>query len=179
MVQVIAALAVSAIIQVGGAQFQQGQMTVGSIQAFIQYIFWMLFPIQEMARVYAQIQQAVASGERIFSLIDALPEIRDQPGAADRVSLRSAIEFEGVNFAYEPGRPVLRDFSLRVAEGETIALVGPTGAGKSTVVNLLCRFYEPQAGAIRIRGRDVREMTLQALLVMIATSIYNRPTFKS
>ena len=163
VVQVIAALAVSAIIQVGGAQFQQGQMTVGSIQAFIQYIFWMLFPIQEMARVYAQIQQAVASGERIFSLIDALPEIRDQPGAADRVSLRGAIEFEGVNFAYEPGRPVLRDFSLRVAEGETIALVGPTGAGKSTVVNLLCRFYEPQAGAIRIRGRDVREMTLQAL----------------
>ena len=163
VVQVIAALAVSAIIQLGGAQFQQGRMTVGSIQAFIQYIFWMLFPIQEMARVYAQIQQAVASGERIFALIDARPEIQDQPGAAERVSLRGAIEFEGVNFAYEPGRPVLRDFSLRVAEGETIALVGPTGAGKSTVVNLLCRFYEPQAGAIRIRGRDVREMTLQAL----------------
>ncbi len=163
VVQVIAALAVSTVIYVGGNQYEQGLMTVGAIQAFIQYLFWMLFPIQEMARVYAQIQQAVASGERIFSLIDSIPEIRDQPDAKAQVSLRGAIEFKNIHFAYEPSNPVLKDFNLHVHEGETVALVGPTGAGKTTVVNLLCRFYEPQKGSIEIAGTEVRAMTLHAL----------------
>ncbi|MCE2468142.1 MAG: ABC transporter ATP-binding protein [Caldilineaceae bacterium] len=163
VVQVLAAVAVALIIQVGGLQFQTGVITLGGIQAFIQYIFWMLFPIQEMARVYAQLQQAVASAERIFSLIDSLPEVQDQPGAMEEHSLRGAIEFDAVNFAYEPDNPILQGFNLRVEEGETIALVGPTGAGKSTVVNLLCRFYEPLRGSIRINGQDLRGMTLHAL----------------
>ncbi len=163
VVQVIAALAISAVIQMGGWQFQQGAITIGGIQAFISYIFWMLFPIQEMARVFAQFQQAIASAERIFSLIDSIPDVQDQPGAASSVSLRGGVEFKGVHFAYDPQHPVLSDFSLRVEDGETIALVGPTGAGKSTVVNLLCRFYEPQSGVIRIGGQDLRDMTLHAL----------------
>ncbi len=163
VIQVVAAVAVSAVIYVGGYQYAQGFMTIGAIQAFIQYLFWMLFPIQEMARVYAQIQQAVASGERIFSLIDSIPEIQDQPGARSQVSLRGDIEFKHIDFAYEPTNPVLQDFTLHVREGETVALVGPTGAGKSTVVNLLCRFYEPQAGTIEIAGNEVRAMTLHAL----------------
>ena len=163
VVQVLAAVAVALIIQVGGLQFQTGMITLGGIQAFIQYIFWMLFPIQEMARVYAQLQQAVASAERIFSLIDSLPEVQDQPGAMKEHSLRGTIEFDAVDFAYEPDNPILQGFNLRVEEGETIALVGPTGAGKSTVVNLLCRFYEPQDGSIRINGQDLRGMTLHAL----------------
>ena len=163
VVQVLAAGAVALIIQVGGLQFQTGMITLGGIQAFIQYIFWMLFPIQEMARVYAQLQQAVASAERIFSLIDSLPEVQDQPGAMEEHSLRGTIEFDAVDFAYEPDNPILQGFNLRVEEGETIALVGPTGAGKSTVVNLLCRFYEPQDGSIRINGQDLRGMTLHAL----------------
>lgn len=163
VVQVLAAVAVALIIQVGGLQFQTGMITLGGIQAFIQYIFWMLFPIQEMARVYAQLQQAVASAERIFSLIDSLPEVQDQPGAMEEHSLRGTIEFDVVDFAYEPDNPILQGFNLRVEEGETIALVGPTGAGKSTVVNLLCRFYEPQDGSIRINGQDLRGMTLHAL----------------
>lgn len=163
VVQVIAAVAVSAVMQVGGVQFQQEGITIGEIQAFIQYIFWMLFPIQEMARVYAQIQQAVASAERIFSLIDSVPEVQDRPDAQEQPSLRGTIEFDAVSFAYDPEHPVLRDFTLSVQEGETIALVGPTGAGKSTVINLLCRFYEPRTGAIRIGGQDLRAMTLHAL----------------
>ncbi|MCY3661073.1 MAG: ABC transporter ATP-binding protein [Caldilineaceae bacterium] len=163
VVQILAAVAVALIIQVGGLQFQTGMITLGGIQAFIQYIFWMLFPIQEMARVYAQLQQAVASAERIFSLIDSLPEVQDQPGAMEEHSLRGTIEFDAVDFAYEPDNPILQGFNLRVEEGETIALVGPTGAGKSTVVNLLCRFYEPQGGRIRINGQDLRGMTLHAL----------------
>ncbi len=163
VVQVIAALAVSAVIQMGGWQYQEGTITIGGIQAFISYIIWMLFPIQEMARVFAQLQQAIASAERIFSLIDSIPEVQDQPGAVSSTSLRGTIEFDAVHFAYESHHPVLHDFNLRVEDGETIALVGPTGAGKSTVINLLCRFYEPQTGAIRIGGRDLRDMTLHAL----------------
>ncbi len=162
-VQLISAVAVGVIVWYGGWQFQLGNMTIGGIQAFISYITFMLWPIQEMARVYAEMQQSVASAERIFSLIDAVPEIQDRPGAVDPGSIRGEIVFENVDFYYEEEKPVLRNFNLRVKEGETIALVGPTGAGKSTIVNLVCRFYEPKRGSIRMAGRDYRELKLHAI----------------
>ena len=118
-------------------------MTIGDIQAFVSYITFMLWPIQEMARVYAEMQQSIASGERIFSLLDAVPEIVDVPDAHDPGTIRGDIVFDHVAFYYEEDKPVLSDFNLHVKQGETIALVGPTGGGKSTIVNLLCRFYEP------------------------------------
>ncbi len=163
VVQLISAVGISSVIWYGGWQFQQGGMTIGGIQAFIFYITFMLFPIQEMARIYAEMQQAIASGERIFSLIDAVPEIQDRSGAQEPDSLRGDIVFENVNFRYEEEKPVLRDFSLHVKQGETIALVGPTGAGKSTIVNLVCRFYEPSSGCILINGRDYTEWTLHGI----------------
>ncbi len=162
-VQLISAVAVGTIVWYGGWQFQLGNMTIGGIQAFISYITFMLWPIQEMARVYAEMQQSVASAERIFSLIDAVPEIQDRPGAVDPGSIRGEIVFENVDFYYDEAKPVLRNFNLRVKEGETIALVGPTGAGKSTIVNLVCRFYEPKRGSIRMAGRDYRELKLHAI----------------
>ncbi|RME54144.1 MAG: ABC transporter ATP-binding protein, partial [Caldilineae bacterium] len=162
-VQLISAVGVASVIWYGGWQFQLGGMTIGGIQAFISYITFMLWPVQEMARVYAEMQQAIASGERIFSLIDAVPEIQDAENAADPGSLRGDIVFEDVDFWYEPDKPVLEKFNLRVRQGETIALVGPTGAGKSTIVNLVCRFYEPTGGRILIGGRDYREMTLHGI----------------
>ncbi len=162
-VQLISAVAVGTIVWYGGWQFQLGNMTIGGIQAFISYITFMLWPIQEMARVYAEMQQSVASAERIFSLIDAVPEIQDRPGAVDPGSIRGEIVFENVDFYYDEAKPVLRNFNLRVKEGETIALVGPTGAGKSTIVNLVCRFYEPKRGVIRMAGRDYRELKLHAI----------------
>ena len=162
-VQIISAGAVAAVLWSSGRQFEQGAMTIGGIQAFVSYITFMLWPIQEMARVYAEMQQAVASGERIFSLLDAEPEIVDRPAARAPVSLRGDIRFEGVDFQYEEGKPVLRDFSLHVRQGETIALVGPTGAGKSTIVNLVCRFYEPTGGRILINDIDYRNLTLHAI----------------
>lgn len=162
-VQLISAVGVASVIWYGGWQFQLGGMTIGGIQAFISYITFMLFPIQEMARVYAEMQQAIASGERIFSLIDAVPEIQDRAGAKDPGSLRGDILFEDVDFRYEADKPVLREFSLRVKQGETIALVGPTGAGKSTIVNLVCRFYEPTSGRILINGRDYTQWTLHGI----------------
>jgi len=162
-VQLIAALAVGAVVVVGGLQAEVGAMTVGGIQAFISYITFMMWPIQDLARVYAESQHAIASAERVFSLIDAVPEIQDRPDAIQAESMRGDIEFEHVDFYYEEDKPVLQDFSLTVKQGQTIALVGPTGGGKSTIVNLLCRFYEPNQGVIRIGGRDYTEYSQHAI----------------
>jgi ATP-binding cassette subfamily B protein len=163
VVQMISALAVAGIAWYGGWQVQQGFITVGGIQAFISYITFMMWPVQDLARVYAEMQRAIASGERIFSLVDSTPEVRDRPGAIDPGTIYGDIEFDHVDFWYEQDKPVLTDFYLRVERGETIALVGATGGGKSTIVNLLCRFYEPTGGAIRIGGRDYTELSLHAI----------------
>ncbi len=162
-VQIVAALALGAVIWYGGVQVQTGNMTIGGIQAFISYLTFMMFPIQDMARVFAEMQQAIASAERVFSLADAKPDIVDRPGAFDPGTIRGQIRFEHVDFQYGEGKPVLRNFSLTIQPGETIALVGPTGAGKSTIINLLCRFYEPTVGALRFGGIDYTRFTLNAI----------------
>ncbi len=162
-VQLISAVASGSIVWYSGLQVQWGGMTVGGIQAFISYVTFMLWPIQDLARVYAEMQHAIASAERVFSLVDSTPEVSDRPGAIDPGSLRGDIEFDHVDFYYEPGKPVLQDLNLKVKQGETIALVGPTGGGKSTIVNLMCRFYEPKRGAIRIGGRDYTALSLHAI----------------
>ncbi|OQY22327.1 MAG: hypothetical protein B6I34_06100 [Anaerolineaceae bacterium 4572_32.1] len=123
----------------------------------------MLWPVQDLARVYAETQHAIASAERVFSLIDAVPDVSDRSDAIDPGTIQGDIEFEGVDFWYEADNPVLTDFNLKVKRGETIALVGPTGGGKTTIVNLLCRFYEPRRGTIRIGGKDYQELSLDAI----------------
>lgn len=167
-VQLISALAVGAILWYSGWQVNRitvlgSTLSIGSIQAFITYVTFMLWPIQEMARVYAEMQQAIAAGERIFSLLEAEPEIQDRADAMDPGTLRGDIEFDHVTFHYEADSPVLTDFNLKVDQGETIALVGPTGGGKSTIVNLICRFFEPKEGVIRIGGMDYTDMTQHAI----------------
>ncbi len=164
-VQIVAALAVGAVVLVGGGQARSGGMSIGSIQAFVSYITFMMWPIQDLARVFAEMQHAIASGERIFSLIDSSPTVRDREGAFDPGTIQGDIDFDQVDFAYEDGdgKPVLTNFTLHVKRGETIALVGPTGGGKSTIVNLLCRFYEPVNGQIRIGKTDYREYSMQAI----------------
>ncbi|MBP8998004.1 MAG: ABC transporter ATP-binding protein [Anaerolineaceae bacterium] len=163
-VQIISAMAVAAVVWYGGYQAQVGGLSIGGIQAFVSYITFMMWPIQDIARVFAEMQQAIASAERMFSLIDSEPQIKDRPKAIDPGTISGDIIFDHVTFHYEEdGKPVLDDFSLHVKRGETLALVGPTGGGKSTIVNLLCRFYEPQAGRIFIGGRDYTSLSLQAI----------------
>jgi ATP-binding cassette, subfamily B, bacterial len=153
-VQMISAFALGTVVWLGGWQVQIGAMTIGGIQAFVSYITFMMWPIQDMARVFADMQHAIASAERMFSLIDSQPEIIDRPNSANITSLRGDIVFDHVDFSYDGGKSILKDFCLEVKPGQAIALVGPTGGGKTTLVNLLCRFYEPSAGRVLINNID-------------------------
>ncbi len=159
LVQLVGALGIGAIIWYGGFQVRIAGMTIGGIQAFLSYLTFMMWPLQDLARVYAEMQHSVASAERVFSLIDSKPDVVDREGAANPGNIRGSITFENVGFHYEEGKAVLQDFNLHIAPGEHIAIVGPTGGGKSTIVNLLCRFYEPTSGRILLDGRDYTELT--------------------
>ncbi len=162
-VQLISACALGTIVLFGGLQAQTGAMTVGGISAFVSYVTFMMWPVQDLARIFAEIQQAIASAERIFSLVDSVPGVVDLPEAIDTGSIQGDVEFDHVHFSYDDGKPVLTDFNFTARQGETIALVGPTGGGKSTIVNLLCRFYEPTQGIIRINGRDYKDLFLHTI----------------
>ena len=162
-VQIISSVALGFIIWYGFGQAQIGGISVGGISAFIAYVTAMLWPIQDLARVFAEMQHAIASAERIFSLEDTAPEVHDKPGAIDPGSLQGDIQFEHISFWYEEEVPVIKDFNLLVKRGETIALVGSTGGGKTTIVNLLCRFYEPKRGRILIGGHDYTDLSLNAI----------------
>ena len=164
-VQIISAVALGSIVWYGGYQSKMGGISVGDVQAFVMYVTFMMWPIQDLARVFAEMQHSIASAERIFSLIDSVPDVKDRPGAFDPGTIHGDIHFENVTFSYlsSESTPVLKNFNLQVNRGETIALVGPTGGGKSTIVNLLCRFYEPTEGRITIGGVDYTEFSLKSI----------------
>jgi ATP-binding cassette subfamily B protein len=151
----------------GGMEVQVGDMTIGGIQAFVSYITFIMWPIQDIARVYAQMQNAVASAERIFGLIDTEPAVKDRLKTVEIETIEGDIRFENVHFYYEEDDPVIKDLNFEVKHGEMVALVGPTGGGKTTIVNLLCRFYEPTQGTIYIKGVDYRDMKLEDIQTRI------------
>ena len=155
-----------AVAVLGGLQVATGQITLGSIQAFIQYVRQFNQPINQVARMYSTLQSGMASAERVFELLDEPEESPDgdlmPPRFSDR-GLRGRVEFQHVSFAYHPGAAVIKDLSLVAEPGSTVAIVGPTGAGKTTLVNLLMRFYEVDSGRILIDGIDIASVRRHSL----------------
>ena len=161
IVQVISAIGLGIVLWQSGMQFQVGGMTIGGIQAFVSYITFIMWPIQDIARVYAQMQNAVASAERIFGLMDTEPDVQNRSNTVETETIQGDIRFEDVHFYYEEDDPVIKGLDFHVQQGEMVALVGPTGGGKTTIVNLLCRFYEPTNGKIFLNNVDYQDMKLQ------------------
>lgn len=165
-------------VAVAGAVFAaRGVITVGDIQAFIQYVKNFTQPITQLAQVSNVFQQMAAAAERIFGFLDEPEEAPEHP-RAQALEVRCDVEFDHVRFGYAEDKPVINDFSAKVAEGQTVAIVGPTGAGKTTMVKLLMRFYEVQGGAIRLGGTDVRDFSradvrAQFAMVLQDTWLFN------
>jgi ATP-binding cassette subfamily B multidrug efflux pump len=152
------------IISVVGALFAiKGAITIGDILAFIQYSRQLTMPIVQTANIANIIQSTVASAERVFELLDEENEVPDRAGAKVLTSPKGEVKFENVDFSYQEDVPLLKGINIDVKQGHTIAIVGPTGAGKTTLVNLLMRFYELNAGKITIDGVDIRDIKRGAL----------------
>jgi ATP-binding cassette, subfamily B, multidrug efflux pump len=162
MIEIISVLVVSSIYVIGIGWIEKG-ITVGVLVAFVGYIwrFWM--PIQNIGNFYNQLIIAASYLERIFEVIDEKPNVKDREGALPMKQIEGDIKFDKVSFAYEKGQPVISDISFKVSKGESIALVGPTGAGKTTIVNLLSRFYETEDGNILIDDTEIKSSTLKSL----------------
>jgi ATP-binding cassette subfamily B protein len=147
---------IAVVAGLGGWMALQGFATVGTIAAFYSYSRAFARPLRQLGDVYNQIQAALAGAERVFEIIDQVPELTDAPDAVPLTDIAGEVVFDHVDFSYVPGVPVIKDMSLTADPGQTVALVGPTGAGKTTMINLLTRFYDIDGGAIRIDGRDIR-----------------------
>ncbi len=163
LIEVTASLATAVIIWYGGGQVVQNALTFGVLVAFIGYAERFFWPIRELSEKYTIFQNAMASSERIFQLLDTQPSIISTAPKKGTEGLKGEIEFKNVWFAYNDDDYVLRDVSFKVEPGEKVALVGHTGAGKTSIINLLCRFYEINKGQILIDGVDIREMNLEDL----------------
>ncbi len=160
--------ALVAIFWFGGTEVLAGRLTAGELVAFIFYAFNISRSVGGMSRLYAMFNSAAGASERLFELLDTVPEIEDGPEAVELPPVQGAVRFEHVAFHYEPDNPVLHEIDFAVRPGETIALVGPSGVGKTTLLNLLPRFYEPLAGRILVDGYDLRQVQLRSLRQQIA-----------
>jgi ATP-binding cassette, subfamily B, bacterial len=160
---VIGLIAMAVLLLIGGRMVLRGALTIGELTAFVLYINAFFQPVQQLVQLYTQYQQAKAAIGKIRGLLTTPSSIIESPSAVDLPPARGEIVFDDVTFGYLPDRPVLSHVDLRIAPGETIACVGPTGAGKSTLAKLVTRFYDPVAGRIRIDGHDLRDVTLRSL----------------
>lgn len=156
-------LSMSFVSMFGALLFLLGKMTLGQISSFVLYSRKFSGPINEMANIVAELQSAFAAGDRVFRLIDEAPEPLDLPEAEPLLAARGDVEMEHVSFGYEAGQTILHDLTLRAKPGSVTAIVGPTGAGKTTIINLLMRFYDRQGGDIRVDGRSVEKITRKSL----------------
>ena len=163
LVEVVAALAIVITIFYGGIEISHGALTVGVLVAFILYINRFFDPIRDLSQQYTQLQRSAVAAERIFNILSIPVEIQDRPDAKVLPPIKGDVEFREVVFGYKPEAPVLKGLRLSITAGQTIAIVGHTGAGKSTIASLLSRFYDVQGGAILIDGYDVRDVTQASL----------------
>ncbi len=153
----------SLIALLGSVLYMNGMIQLGSISSFVLYSRKFSGPINEIANIINELFSALAAGERVFALLDEKEETADRPGAAELAGVRGDVEMSRVAFGYVKDRTVLHDLSLRAEAGSLVAIVGPTGAGKTTIINLLMRFYDPDSGQIRVDGQEIRDVTRQSL----------------
>ena len=161
----LSAVGMAMMLLVGGREMALSHLTLGQVAESLFYVFLFLGPLQELGDLFDRYSTGAASAQRVFLLLDTKPEILDPPDAAELADVRGEVAFENVTFSYDPVKrgPVIHDFSLRVPAGQVIAVVGQTGHGKSTLVQLLTRLYQPQQGAVLIDGRDIRSVTQRSL----------------
>ena len=148
---------------VGGQKVLGGTLSLGDFVAFTGYMWQFYGPVESLCRINHRFQRAATSAERVFEVLDEQPEVADQPGASLLPTIEGRVEFRGVTFGYEPGKPVIKELDFDVEPGEMIGLAGHSGAGKSTLINLICRFYEVDEGQILVDGHDVREVQMKSL----------------
>lgn len=163
LLAVINNLGLATVAIIGGLLAVNGHITVGVIASFLIYSRQFVRPLNELANMYNVLQSGVAGAERVFDVLDEMEEVPDQPESVDLVNPQGDVVFEGVSFGYRKDVPILREVSFTASPGSSIALIGPTGAGKTTIVNLLTRFYDVSEGRILIDGRDIRDYTRSSL----------------
>lgn len=163
MVEFSAAIAVTVILWYGGYSVVTGVISAGSLIAFLIYAINLSNPVKRLSQVYGNIQKAMAAGDRVFAILDTEPTVKEKPNAKPLPEVTGQVEFDHVSFSYDGEKNAITDLNLNVDPGQIIAIVGPSGAGKTTVANLLPRFYDVTEGALRIDGTDVRDVTFQSL----------------
>lgn len=168
VVELLSAVALAIIVWYAAGHIGSGEMTIGMLIAFAQFTEMFFRPVRDLTEKYNTLQSSVVASERIFNLLDTKLTVDDNPNAQPLEKLASGISFRDVSFSYDGITPVLRNVSFDVRKGETVAIVGATGAGKSSIINLLCRFYEFQGGEILIDGRSIREVEQESLRRRIA-----------
>jgi ATP-binding cassette subfamily B protein len=167
-VDVMRATAIALVVWFGGGRIVQDAIPLGTLIAFIAYVELFFHPLRELAEKYNVLQSAMAAAEKIFGVLDEKVEIADAPECLPLPDVRGEILFEGVTFAYDAGHDILHDISFHVRPGELVALVGPTGSGKTSIVNLICRFYDPRKGRVLVDGIDLRDVAQRDLRRRIA-----------
>ncbi len=178
LIFLVANLGQAAIMYIGGKQIIMGLLTLGEWQEFSMYLMYLFFPIMMFGMIITQMGQASASAERIFEILDAKSDIVDKPNAIKLPDVKGEVKFENVTFRYfSGGEPVLNKVSFEAKPGETIALLGATGSGKTTIINLLPRFYDPSEGRITIDGYDLRDVTLDSLRSQIGIVLQETTLF--
>jgi ABC-type multidrug transport system fused ATPase/permease subunit len=162
-VDILSVAATCIVLWVGGATISHGTLTIGVVVAFLAYVGRFFNPIRDLSQLYTTLQAATAGGERVLDLLHTKPRVEDRPGAVEIPEIVGQVELRDVSFCYTPDKKVLSHISILVESGETVALVGPTGAGKTSISSLVARFYEVDEGAVLIDGHDVRDIQLESL----------------